>query len=98
MPRTRAVEAPDRVDDAVAARLHKGLGRQISGIKKIIQISLVARYALVVAVVRVDLVQEPRLEVDYAGCAPIYATCKVQTGFGAGPTRRGPSNFSPILR
>ena len=32
--RPRAVEAAHRVDDAVAARLHEGLGRQISGIKQ----------------------------------------------------------------
>ena len=72
--RPRAVEAAHRVDDAVAARLHKGLGRQIPGIKKIVQVSLVARHALVVAVVRVDLVQEPRLEVDYGGLSSHIAT------------------------
>ena len=97
--RPRAVEAPDRVDDAVAARLHEGLGRQIARIIQVVQISLVARHALVVAVVRVDLVQAvlSRSSLLLAEL-PYSYRCKVQTDFGAGPTRRGPSNFSPIPR
>ena len=41
VPWPRAVEAPDRVDDAVAARLHKRFGGQISGVEQIIQIPLI---------------------------------------------------------
>ena len=80
-------------------RLHEGLGRQISRIIQVIQISLVARHALVVAVVRVDLVQEPRLEVHYCWLSSHIANQnRVRTGSGAGPTRPGPNNFSPNPR
>ena len=74
MARPRAVEAPDRVDDAVAARLHKGLGRQIARIIQVIQVSLIRRHSTIMAIILIDLVQEPRLEVHYCGLRAHVAT------------------------
>ena len=92
--RPRAVEAAHRIHDAVAARLHKGLGRQISRIKQIIQIPLIRRYPFVVAVVRVDLVEQSCFKIHYCWLRTHIRT-RTEHGLVPQPVPLGPAPAVP---